>query len=161
MQLVPVATRILHRFHLQKSLARKEHGLGARGVVGAPPKGSDAYKAFAKLWKDQGGVDDAAYSTNAFDSAIMCFLASVAAGSSDPAAIQDKVRSIVTEGAPKFTFVTLADAVKAAKSGQKIDYIGASGPIHFDAIGDLSTGLYDVFSYAGGKRVVVKQISAK
>ena len=134
---------------------------GARGVVGAPPKGSDAYKAFAKLWKDQGGVDNAPYITNAFDSAVMCFLASVAAGSSDPAAISDKIRSIVTDGAPRFTFVTLADAVKVAKTGQKIDYIGASGPMRFEANGDLGAGLYDVISYAGGKQVILKQVSVK
>ena len=134
---------------------------GARGVVAGSPKDSDAFKAFTKLWKEDGGVENAAFSTNAFDSAIMCFLASVAAGSTEPGAIRDKVRSIVTEGAPQFTFVTLADAAKAAKAGQKIDYVGASGQMRFGPNGDLTTGLFDVFRFTGGKRTIVKQVSAK
>lgn len=134
---------------------------GARGVVAGSPKESEAFKAFAKLWKEQGGVENAAFSTNAFDSGIVCFLAAVAAGSSEPGAIRDKVRSVVTEGAPKFTFVNLADAVKAAKSGQKIDYVGASGEIRFGANGDLTAGLFDVFQFSGGKRSIVKQVAAK
>ncbi len=134
---------------------------GARGVVAGSPKDSEAFKAFTKLWKDEGGVENAAFSTNAFDSAIMCFLASVAAGSTEPGAIRDKVRSIVTEGAPKFTFVNLAEAAKAAKAGQKIDYIGASGQMRFGANGDLITGLFDVFKFTAGKRIIVTQVSAK
>ena len=55
----------------------------------------------------------------------------------------------------------LADAVKVAKTGQKIDYIGASGPMRFEANGDLGAGLYDVISYAGGKQVILKQVSVK
>ena len=134
---------------------------GARGVVAGSPKDSEAFKAFTKLWKDEGGVDNAAFSTNAFDSAIMCFLASVSAGSTEPGAIRDKVRSIVTEGAPKFTFVNLADAAKAVKGGKPIDYIGASGQMRFGPNGDLTTGLFDVFKFTGGKRSIVTQVLAK
>src|SRR5262249_14819068 len=89
---------------------------GARGVVAGAPQGSDAFKAFAKLWAEQGGAENAAFTTNAFDAGIMCFLAAVAANSADPGAIRDKVRSITAEGAPKFTFETLAEAIKAAQS---------------------------------------------
>ena len=130
-------------------------------MVAGSPKDSEAFKAFTKLWKDEGGVDNAAFSTNAFDSAIMCFLASVAAGSTEPGAIRDKVRSIVTEGAPKFTFVNLADAAKAVKGGKPIDYIGASGQMRFGPNGDLTTGLFDVFKFTGGKRSIVTQVLAK
>ena len=134
---------------------------GARGVVAGSPKDSEAFKAFTKLWKDEGGVDNAAFSTNAFDSAIMCFLASVAANSTEPGAIRDKVRSIVAEGAPQFNFTTLPAAIKAAKAGQKIDYVGASGQMRFGPNGDLTTGLFDVFTFAGGKRTILKQVVAK
>ncbi len=134
---------------------------GARGVVAGSPKDSEAFKAFTKLWKDDGGVDNAAFSTNAFDSAIMCFLASVAANSTEPGAIRDKVRSIVTDGAPQFNFTTLPAAIKAVKAGQKIDYAGASGQMRFGTNGDLTTGLFDVFTFTGGKRSIIKQVTAK
>ncbi len=134
---------------------------GARGVITGAPKGSKAFNAFAKLWAEHGGTANAAFTTNVFDAGLMCFLGSVAAGSAAPGAIRDKVRSITTEGAPKFTFVTLADAIKAAQSGQKIDYVGASGEMHFAANGDLTAGAYDVFTFHDGKRLVVGQVVAK
>jgi branched-chain amino acid transport system substrate-binding protein len=91
----------------------------------------------------------------------MCFLAAVAAGSADPAAIREKVRAVTKEGAPKFTVETLADAIKAAQSGQPIDYVGASGEMRFGQNGDPVAGLYDVFTYSDGKRTTVKQVVAK
>jgi ABC-type branched-subunit amino acid transport system substrate-binding protein len=134
---------------------------GARGVVAGSPKDSQAYKAFAKLWAEQGGAENAAFSANAFDAGIMCFLASVAANSSDPGAIRDKVRSITTEGAPKFTLETLADAIKATQAGQSIEYVGASGQIRFAENGDPVSGLFDVFTYKDGKRDIAGQVVAK
>jgi len=134
---------------------------GARGVVAGAPRGSDAFKAFSKMWTGQGGAENAAFTANAFDTGIMCFLASVAADSAEPAAIRDKVRSITTEGAPKFTFENLADAIKAVQSGQKIDYVGASGEIRFAENGDLVVGLYDVFTFRDRQREVVGQVTAK
>jgi branched-chain amino acid transport system substrate-binding protein len=134
---------------------------GARGVVAGSPKGSEAFEAFTRLWTKQGGVENAAFTTNAFDAGIMCFLASVAADSADPGAIRDKVREIVTDGAPKFTFETLPAAIKALQAGQKIDYVGASGEMRFAANGDPVAGIYDVFAFEGGKRVNVKQVVAK
>lgn len=134
---------------------------GARGVVTGPPKGTDTYKAFNKLWLEKGGVENAAFVTNTFDAGVLCFLSAVAAQSTEPGAIRDKVRSVTAEGAPKFTFENLGEAIKAALSGQKIDYVGVSGEMRFAENGDPVSGLYDVFTFEGGTRVVVKQVAAK
>lgn len=133
---------------------------GARGVV-AGAKQSDAFKEFAKLWASKGGVENAAFTANTFDSGILCFLAAAAAKSTEPAAMLGKVRAVTTEGAPRYDFTQLAEAAKAAASGQAIDYAGASGDIRFGSDGDPVTGTYDVFTFQGGKRVVLKQVSAK
>src|SRR6516225_7128826 len=94
---------------------------GMRGTRGGTPTGTDAYKIFDDLWQKAGGVEHFSLDANSFDSTTLCFLAAAAAKSSSPAAVTDHVRAITTPGAPKYYLTTLADALKAVDSGQKID----------------------------------------
>jgi branched-chain amino acid transport system substrate-binding protein len=134
---------------------------GAYGVAGGSPTGTDAFKAFNKLWDEAGGVANASYTANSFDAAILCFLSAVEAGSTEPGAIRDKIRSVTKDGAPQFTIETLADAVKTAAAGKPIDYVGVSGAFRFKDNGDPSSSLYDVFQYQGGKQVKIEQVDVK
>lgn len=134
---------------------------GAYVVAGGSPTGTGAYKLFNKLWEEAGGVANASYTANIFDAGILCFLAAVDAGSTEPGAIRDKVRSVTQDGAPQFTIENLGDAVKAASTGQPIDYVGVSGAFRFAKNGDPSTSLYDVFQYQDGKQVRVEQVDVK
>jgi ABC-type branched-subunit amino acid transport system substrate-binding protein len=134
---------------------------GAYGVAGGSPTGTGAYKLFNTLWDSAGGVANASFTANTFDAGILCFLASLQAGSTEPGAIRDKVRSVTQAGAPQFTLENLADAVKAAAAGKPIDYVGVTGLFRFKENGDPSTSIYDVFQYLGGKQVKVEQISVK
>jgi branched-chain amino acid transport system substrate-binding protein len=134
---------------------------GARGVVAGAPKDSAAFKAFSALWAAKGGVENAAFTGNTFDAGLMCFLAAVAAGSSDPAAIRDKVRSITEDGAPTYTWEELPAAIKTLSEGKPIDYVGVMGQIRFAPNGDPVSGLYDVFSYKDRSRVTVGQVTTK
>jgi ABC-type branched-subunit amino acid transport system substrate-binding protein len=132
----------------------------ARGTRGGTPTGTDAYKIFDGLWQKAGGAEHYALDANSFDSATLCFLAAAAAKSSDPAAITDHVRAVTTPGAPKYYLSNLADALKAADSGQKIDYVGVAGAFEFAENGDPTVSLFDIFEYQQGKLVVLKQIDA-
>ena len=134
---------------------------GSFVVANGSPTGTEAYQQFNKLWDEAGGVDNASYTANTFDAGILCFLAAVGAGSTEPGAIRDKVRSVTKDGAPQFTLTTLDEAVKAAASGQPIDYVGVTGAFRFAENGDPTSGLYDLSSYKGGKQVAVEQISVK
>jgi ABC-type branched-subunit amino acid transport system substrate-binding protein len=134
---------------------------GAHGVAGGSPTGTGAFKLFNKLWDEAGGVANASYTSNSFDASILCFLSAVEAGSSEPGAIRDKIRSVTQEGAPQFTIENLADAVKTAAAGKPIDYVGVSGAFRFQDNGDPSSSLYDVFQYQGGKQVKVEQVTVK
>jgi branched-chain amino acid transport system substrate-binding protein len=134
---------------------------GAYVVAGGSPTGTGAYKLFNKLWEDAGGVANASYTANIFDAGILCFLSAVEAGSTEPGAIRDKLRSVTQEGAPQFTIENLADAVKAAGTGKPIDYVGVSGAFRFAKNGDPSTSLYDVFQYQDGKQVKIEQVDVK
>lgn len=134
---------------------------GAFGVVGGSPKGTGAYSHFGRLWKEAGGVDNASYTANIFDSAILCFLSAIRAGSSEPGRIRDNVRKVTEAGAPQFTFENLAAAIKVASTGREIDYVGVSGEFRFAPNGDTTSGLYDIFRYQNGRQIPVEQISVR
>jgi branched-chain amino acid transport system substrate-binding protein len=89
---------------------------------------------------------------------MVCFLAAVAANSTEPAAIKQRVRAITGPPGDKYNFVQLADAIKALQAGKDIDFEGASGPLDLDANGDPTSSLYDVFEFRGGRLEVIRQI---
>ncbi len=131
---------------------------GAHGVAAGAPTNSAPYKAFNALWDKAGGVANTSLTSNMFDAGILCFLASLEAGSTDPGAIRDKIRTVTTDGAPQYSLDNLADAVKVAASGKPLDYVGASGKLSFAPNGDSTSSIYDVFQYQGGKQVTVDQV---
>jgi ABC-type branched-subunit amino acid transport system substrate-binding protein len=133
---------------------------GMRGTRGGTPTGTDAYKVFDALWQKAGGVEHFSLDANSFDSTTLCFLAAAAAKSSSPAAVADHVRGVTTRGAPKYDLTSLADALKAVDSGQKIDYVGVAGAFEFADNGDPTVTLFDIFEYQKGKLMVLKQIDA-
>ena len=52
---------------------------------------------------------------------------------------------------PQFTLLTLTKAVAKLKSGAKvINYQGVSGPVDFNANGDIRTSFINVYQYSGG-----------
>jgi branched-chain amino acid transport system substrate-binding protein len=134
---------------------------GAKGARAGSPETTAAYKAFDQLWKAAGGVERYSLDTNTFDATLVCFLAAVAAKSTDPSAIKAQVRAVTGPPGEKFNFTRLADAIKALQGGQKIDFEGASGPLDLDKNGDPTTSLYDIFQFKNGRLEVIRQVEAK
>ena len=134
---------------------------GARGTRAGSPKGTAAAAEFDRLWKAAGGADRYSLDANTFDATVVCFLAAVAADSTEPAAIRGKVREITGGPGEKYTFVQLAEAVKALRSGKRIDFDGVSGPLDLDRNGDPTASLYDIFQFKNGKLEVIRQIDVK
>lgn len=133
---------------------------GARGTRGGSDTSTEAYALFDQLWQKAGGVEHFALDANSFDSTIVVVLAAAAAKSADPAAIQAKIRAVTQPGATKYSPNHLAEALKAAWSGQPIDYVGVAGAFEFGKNGDPTISRFDIFEYRGGKLSVVKQIDA-
>jgi branched-chain amino acid transport system substrate-binding protein len=133
---------------------------GARGTRGGSKTSTEAYKLFDDLWQKAGGVEHFSLDANSFDSTTLVILAAAAAKSADAAAIEGKIHSVTQPGAKKFTLTQLGDALKAAWSGQPIDYEGIVGEFQFAANGDPTISQFDIFEYRGGKLGVLKQIDA-
>ena len=125
---------------------------GLRGTAPGTPTGATS-GAFDKLYTsaDPKDVDRQTFDSQNFDAVILCYLAAVAAGSTDGQDMADALQDVTAPPGDKYTFEQLPDAIEALQNGDDIDYVGASGDINLDDNGDPTVGVYDVFEFKGGE----------
>jgi len=133
-------------------------GDGVRGTTPGIFVTSPAARAFDQLFAKAKGPDRQIFDAQGFDAVVLCYLATVAAGSSEPGKIAQKMREISSPGGRKYSWQQLAPAVRAVEHDKDIDYEGASGPVDLDRSGDATVGAYDLFQYRDGKLDVFDQV---
>ena len=124
---------------------------GMRGTAPGSPDKGEASTAFDDLYtsSDPKDVDRQTFDTQNFDATILCYLAAVAAGSTDGKDMADKLVDVSAPPGTPYTWEQLPEAIKALQNGDDIDYQGASGAIDMDAAGDATAGVYDIFTFKG------------
>ena len=132
---------------------------GMRATVPGTPDGSPASIEFETLFEssDPENVAIKRFAAQQFDAAILCYLAAVAAGSSDGPEMAKALIDNTAPGGEEFTWQQLTDAIEALEAGEDIDYTGASGPIDMDENGDASAGVYDIYQYRDGRLKAIAQ----
>jgi ABC-type branched-subunit amino acid transport system substrate-binding protein len=120
-----------------------------------------AFKAlFAKNAKQ--GIAFQPFTAEAFDSVFVAFLAALEAKSAKPIEIAAHVVDLTNDPGQTFTFEDLEGAIKAVTSGQKIHFVGATGPLNFAAGGRVNALAYDIWQHKpDGSAGVIKTISLK
>lgn len=94
----------------------------------------EAEEAFAQDYEDAPPKDvkpapgDARY----FDATVLCYLAAVGAGSTDPQLMASSLDRIGEPGGERFSWQRIAEAVESLERGSEIDYVGASGPLQVE-----------------------------
>jgi branched-chain amino acid transport system substrate-binding protein len=133
---------------------------GMRALAPGAPKGDEASSAFVDAFKSASphDVKQAPFAAQEFDATILCYLAAVAAGSTDGQQMADHLIDITAPGGDQFSWQQLPDAIKALEDGKDIDYTGASGPIDMDVHGDPTAGVFDIYQYSGGGLGVVGEV---
>ena len=123
---------------------------GAQGTRPGTPEEGETPKAFNRRYTqaDKPPPTRQTFDAQNFDATMLCFLAAVAAGSSEGSAIQSKLRDVSGPPGRPVSFEDLDEAVRLLRRGEDIDYQGASGPINFDVQGDPTIGTYEVFEYS-------------
>ena len=131
----------------------------ADGLYGTGPATAAASAASA-AWEaayvaEYGSLPVLAYVKEAYDATVALVLAAEAAGSTDGAAIRDRLRAI---GGPPGIAVTagprgVAAALRALADGAEIDYQGASGSIDWDDNGDLRRGHVGIWRFTTDERI--------
>jgi ABC-type branched-subunit amino acid transport system substrate-binding protein len=124
---------------------------GMRGTAPGSPDSGAASEAFDKAYTAAGGPDRQTFDAQNFDAVILCYLAAVAAGSTDGKEMAAELRNVSGPGGDKFTFEQLPEAIKALQNGDDINYEGASGPLDLNDDGDPTSGVYDIYRYKNGK----------
>jgi branched-chain amino acid transport system substrate-binding protein len=131
--------------------AGREATEGMRGTAPGSPDAGAASEAFDKLYTDAPGPERQTFDAQNFDAVILCYLAAVAAGSTDGKDMGAELQDITGPGGDKYTWEQLPDAVRALQDGNDIDYEGASGPVDLNDQGDPTSGVYDIYRYRSGE----------
>ncbi len=124
-----------------------------------PDTEGEAFKRYSEAYKKAMGTsgEENVFAAQTYDMVIVLALAMEKAGANaDNLAIAKAVREVANPGGQKVT--SFEAGKKLLKSGQKIDYDGASGPLDFDEEGNAVAN-FAVFEIDKGKyvkRYVVK-----
>lgn len=114
------------------------------------PPGTTAGEKFAKAYNEAfGGTEGKLFVQQVYDATFLTALAIQAAGSTDRTAIRDALRKVANPPGKVIEPGEWAEALAVLSAGEEIQYQGASGPIEFDAMGDVP-GVIGHFVIADG-----------
>ena len=132
------------------------------GSVGVGP-GVDADDPSTAAWDAawlarRGALPALPYVRETYDAVIAIALAAESAGSLDGAAIRDRLTPISgPPGAARLAGPAgVRAALEAVRAGQEIDYQGAASPIDWDAAGDVTRGVMEIYRIRGGAASVTE-----
>jgi ABC-type branched-subunit amino acid transport system substrate-binding protein len=136
---------------------------GFRGTAPGSPEAGAASEAFDQLYQqsEPRNVDRNTFDSQNFDAVILCYLAAVAAGSTDGKEMADQLQAITGPGGTKYTWEQLPEAVEALQNGEDIDYVGAAGEIDLDENGDPEQGVYDVYRIENADFSPIRQVDVR
>ncbi|WP_009634110.1 ABC transporter substrate-binding protein [Synechocystis sp. PCC 7509] len=128
------------------------------GAIGTVP-GADgkALQTLTTLWQAKKNQPPGEYVPHTWDAAALLTLAAEAAKANTGVGVQSKIREVAN--APGTEVSDVCEGLKLLKSGQDINYQGASGNVDIDENGDV-LGVYDVWTVNDdGKLEVTSQVN--
>jgi len=119
---------------------------GAKGTLPGGKLDEAFKKRAADLYKKNHGTEltEFAYLGESYDAIMLVALAAEQDGNDSGEAIANNLQSVSTGGTKVSNW---ADALKALKAGEDVDYEGYSGPIEFDANGDPTGASIGIYQY--------------
>lgn len=133
---------------------------GLRGTAPGAPDDDPATKAFDAAYTkaDPTDVERQTFDAQNYDAVVLCYLAAVAAGSTEGADIASTIQDVSAPGGDPYTPEELPEAIEALQNGDDIDYQGASGAIDMDENGDATAGVYDIYEFKNGAPEPVDEV---
>jgi len=134
---------------------------GLRGTASSAPKGRTA-QALETLFKNTyPSLNYTGFEGTSFDAVILAFLAAVKADSNKPDVFKQQLQAVSAGPGTAYTWLQLANAIKAVHSGRNINYQGAWSPIDWDKNGDPTSALYVVWKHANGQTTNIETFTFK
>ena len=126
---------------------------GLRGTAPGTPETGAPSEAFDTLYEQSApkNVERGTFDSQNFDAVMLCYLAAVAAGSTEGEEMKDELQDVTGPPGDKYTWQQLPEAIKALQDGKDIDYNGAAGEINLDDNGDPTEGVYDIVELKNGE----------
>ncbi len=133
---------------------------GLRGTAPGTPDKEDATVAFDELYtsSEPADVDRQTFDAQNFDAVVLCYLAAVAAGSTEGADMAAQIQTISAAPGDQYTWEELPEAIEALQNGDDIDYLGASGQVDMDENGDATAGVYDIYEFKDGAPAPIDEV---
>ena len=140
--------------------------VGAENLEGTYGTAPEAVAGTASMQFDNDygaayGASGQPFIRETYDAAVILGLAVEAAGSDDPVAVRDAMRAV--SGPPGVEIgpgaAEIARALELLRSGQDINYQGASGPVDLDENGDVA-GAMGIWKIQGGELVTDRVVTA-
>jgi branched-chain amino acid transport system substrate-binding protein len=112
----------------------------------------------AQYEEEFGELKPLPYIAESYDAVIMIALGAAKAGSTDPAAIRDAMRTLNDPDGEEVTGSAegIARALELIADGEAINYQGVSGFHGWDEAGDVPSGFIEIWKYEGGQIVTVR-----
>jgi branched-chain amino acid transport system substrate-binding protein len=133
----------------------------AEGIIvveAAPSAGSAAFRHAERLYKPATGLEVEIFAASAYDHVMVLALAILAAkGETAGDAVKAQVRRVATP--PGKVVGSVAEGAALVRSGEEINYEGASGSCDFDQNGDVFTD-FGMYRVKGGRWVLEQTIRA-
>lgn len=126
------------------------------GTVYSSRRGAP-WEAFAKRFEQKAGRPAVGSDgiAQAYDAAIALALAAAKARSFEPAKVRDALGAL--KGGTSYGPDRLAEALAALGRGEAVSYDGVGGPVAFDAAGDPTAGVYDIWAVREGRYTIVEE----
>jgi len=119
-------------------------------VTGTSPSvGGPGLEFFTDRYEAEYDRDPGIFTHQAYDATAALILAQARAGPPTGRNISHNMWWNTDEGGEAVEPETLGEGVEIAASGSLTHYRGVSGPVNFDANGDLGTAVYDYFEFSG------------
>jgi ABC-type branched-subunit amino acid transport system substrate-binding protein len=134
---------------------------GATGTAAAPLPGMPTAEAFKKAYIEKyHETTPKPYIDTYYDATMLVALAAEKAKSTDGAKLRDAIRTFSEEGGEKVGPGEFAKAKQLLAQGKKVTYVGASGPLKFDAHGDVG-GTFEQWEIHNGKLETIRVFEPK
>ena len=129
---------------------------GVRGTAPINEPDTLEFNSFAADYEARYLEPVAIFGGHQYDAAALVALAIESAGGTEGTAVRDALFSVSRgDRDPIFGPDELAQALVRVREGQDIDYTGASGPVDFDANGDVLSG-YEIWQYIAAQDSFVR-----
>ena len=121
-------------------------------VIGtAPAANGPAKQFFTKLYKQEYGGEPGVFTAQAYDATAIQILANVAGGARNSGtSVRDNMQAVANSPGQQVGPDNLAESLTMAANGDEINYQGASSSINFDKNGDITTAVYEIYTFTEG-----------